>query len=104
MANPLFDFGIAPTTLTLLGLAAGALVACSAVPALIDSIRRPVGDGWYQIARNTAAMTGNWIWTVFGLQAGHFPIAGFCGLSSMLLTVLTVLQLKRMLKKEKAHA
>lgn len=99
MPDPIFNLCIPTDYLQMISLVAGALVASSSVPAVVDSLRRPVVDGWFQIARNGAATLGNWAWTAFGLQTGHVAIAIFCGLSGVLLMALTILQITRMIRR-----
>jgi hypothetical protein len=87
-------------TITILSALAGGLILFSSMPPLIDQIKKvrsstQMGElnaqarDWPQVKSRAMQATGNMLWTGIGIAIGNVPMAFTCGVSSVLLLVLT---------------
>ena len=72
------------------GFFAGTIIACSALPRVIDIVRDPRVAKNESYSRNAMLVLGNAIWVVYGISGGLLPTACMCGLSGVLNGVILV--------------
>jgi len=87
-------FDLTNYSLVALSLVAGGMVAISGLPALVAAIIDPTSDHWLHIMRNAISSIGNALWVLFALETGYIAILIFCGLNTVLLTFLVMLQVR----------
>lgn len=67
-----------------LGFAAGAIIASSALPQIMKFARNPNEARAQSVIRNAMLVMGNGMWVVFGTLTNAVPIAAMCALGMLL--------------------
>ena len=66
------------------GFFAGTIIACSALPRVIDIVRHPPVARNESYSRNAMLVLGNTIWVAYGISGNLLATACMCALSALL--------------------
>jgi hypothetical protein len=84
--------------LDLLGFVAGAMVAFSGIPKVLQRLRHiRRGEGRFDEAdlwRDSAQAVGNLLWVIVGASIGLMSVTTFCAMQAALMATLVVLNLR----------